>query len=295
MIRFGVLRNVLVTSAVMVMAMSGSAALAGPGPGPGTEIVIRAPAVWNQDVQTSRFMAPILEQPFYAARAVQLPAAVTLHFGRREVHFPAGQILTSVGEASNGVFCSMGHGNWWGGTEYSCLIDADGDGRFEAQQSGSHYWGNHQQLLVITRGHRLTDACLDGDITPLASPLTYVEIDPTRGPAGALQISYELHRPPGPTDGPPAASNEPPDSIGLSAYLGYADSGNQVATVPEFFVLDAEGHGEIDFEGAHFSILGVNRSGRLIYRVTRQMPDQTIHVPPPGVTERIIIPIYIGR
>ena len=78
-----------------------------------------------------------------------------------------------------------------------------------------------------------------------------------------------------------------PNSISLSVYLGHASTGNPVNTEPVTYQLDTDGRGEIDFLGAHFSIQGVNSSGRLIYRVTRLMPDQTVQVPPPGITETI--------
>ena len=280
-------RKALVAMSLIAASLAGRAYAEGPGPL--TDIVVRSPPTWNQEVQTSQFMAPILRQPFYAARAVQLPEAVTLHFGRHALNLPAGQILTTIGESRYGVFCMTEPGDWLHTARYFCLIDADSDGSFESQQEGSNNYRRigQKQLLVIAANRQFTDACLDGEITQLVNRIPYTEIDPTRGPAGDVLFFYELHHSSEAGDGPHAAGSGMPNSISLSVYLGHASTGNPVNTEPVTYQLDTDGRGEIDFLGAHFSIQGVNSSGRLIYRVTRLMPDQTVQVPPPGITETI--------
>ena len=200
----------------------------------------------------------LLTQPVSSVRAARLDAEAPAEaMGRpRPKPFPAGTPMFGAFAGQQWSYCAVVESNWGRPDKFSCYIDSDEDGRFDAvMDSGPPF--NGVALFVFNTGQPRT----------LPEPVPYSRIDAAAGPRTRYAIGYRIHRPRAPDRNAqiPAATHISPIFGFLTADGALVPLSEQAAAVP---LRDGQ-RARLEIKGALIEIDGVGDDNSVQYRVLR--------------------------
>jgi len=199
----------------------------------------------------------LLIQPVSSVRAARLDAEAPAEaMGRpRPKPFPAGTTMFGAFAGQQWSYCAVVESNWGRPEKFSCYIDADDDGRFDAvMDSGPPF--NGVALFVFNTGQPLT----------LPESVPYSRIDAMEGPRTRYAIGYRIHRPRAPNrDAPVPATHISPVFGFLTPDGALVPLSEQGAAVP---LTDGQ-RGRLEIKGAVIEIDAVGDDNSVHYRVLR--------------------------
>jgi hypothetical protein len=220
---------------------------------------------------------PLATYIVQSSRAVTLSEDVEVETGvLGRTRIKAGEVLFAPFDKSDRIYCAAAR--WAIKVEsFPCLVDADGDGVFEADD-----WGGRPTTVTPLRSfgpradRRLVDFAMQvgGGGRPMARPLKYQRVDASSGPPAEAQLRWETIR----------IKGQPKGALRLSVWLwaGATQRGAPIATTPVSVPLDLEGRGQLTVAGSVITVLGLSAQGGLRYRIAP---------PPPGALVRFVVPV----
>ncbi|HYE44717.1 MAG TPA: hypothetical protein VEA44_02985 [Caulobacter sp.] len=180
----------------------------------------------------------------------------------------AGQVLAAApaftGGLRTGVYCApVKEGAWY--SVSPCLLDRDGDGRFEAALTAAFNSGETHGLLVTDKRNLL--GVLYSQPKPLAAPVAYTTTDYRAGPSAKVRLTWTARR----------DSRKPDGPVELTFQLDASDSDSGTRALTPIVRLSLPGGvGETNVEGVGIRTFGFDAGGALRYELDLPTESRTV-------------------
>lgn len=236
----------------MVAALAAQASAQPMGEG----VILEPPAPGLEGV--ARTFKSLYPQPLRMAEAVRVDQPVAFEVktgwsGKAGDGVAAGETLASVAGAP-GVFCAPVRQAGLSAVA-PCLVDADGDGRFEESRVAGFTSAQADGLAITAKGG-LTGVELKKR-RALPQPVGYTRLPAAQGPQAKARLMWESYGKRGPTD---------PVKLRLWLDAGERGAGTQVFGALQKAQLAPDGTGVVTYEGVRIRFMGFEGKS-LRYRV----------------------------
>jgi hypothetical protein len=234
---------------------------------PSTPFIIHGVTVDSSE-QIATEQEALLAQPVTSPRAARFDVATSAQpmGGAREKSFPAGTLMFGAYARESWSYCAMAVATFWTADQFSCFVDRNNDGLFEAiSDSGTPFAG--VPLFVYGAGQPYL----------LATPIPYSRIAPLEGPTIEYAIGYRIVRRSGRMTR--EGRSVPYPATHIVPIIGFRSAGGVIRPLsgPESqqrIPLEDGQKATVRIAGAVIEVLEVGHDDSITYRVVQTIPAQ---------------------
>ncbi|MNS85233.1 hypothetical protein D3C72_1190930 [compost metagenome] len=199
---------------------------------------------------------PLLTRTLTPLRSVAISSDTSVRMPIGRQNLSAGTVLFAAGNPAKGIFCAPGRGGDTLGVYFACLVDSDGDGRFERQAWGGGARSRDEQVFGPTDRGGMEPFGLSGNGTALPVPVAYQSVEIERGTKTAVDIVWRAKR----------TRNSSTYRVEIRTDGG--EHGRGISASAQEILVSNTGEQSVMIDGVYLIVNGVLEDGSISYRIS---------------------------